>query len=244
LLAGFVAAAAACGRSGALDPEPETPTPSPPVSPTPTPVFCDPGEASLLACWRFEGDLVDESASAYVFSAGAIAFERDGAVGQALVLGSQSFLTLPGTALVVGSASALSMEAWIRLDALPLPGGRFGVIDRSTPYSVFIYPSGILRCGSRAVVYASSATLAAGSWHHVACVDDTKTTRAYVDGALAASAASSNLLPTSTAGRVNVGENNPEGNNQLVGAIDEVRIFALTLDSGAVAASASRADGR
>lgn len=250
LLLPAIVAAAACGRSGALEgddghrvPTPHGPPSMPPPSSTPTPgPFCD--DAGVIACWHFDGDLDEESPNAFVISDGGIGFDSDGAVDKAVELDLTSFMTLPGIAAWVPSASPISFEMWVNPETLPAAGTRYGLIDRANGggYSLFLYPNGTVRCGSRAQVYASNAAPAA-TWTHIACVDDTLATSVWINGDFVAEAAGSTPLVMTTSGqKVYLGENGPEGNDQLVGMMDELRFLDRALSPPEVRASFERGE--
>lgn len=236
-----IVAAVACGRSGAPSGE-ETPEPTPSGTPSATPSpFCDGGDPDLLACWRFDGNLDDESPYALALSNGAIAYDTEGAVGEAVALSAASFLTLPGTAAWVGSSSAVSFEGWIKMSALPAV--RYGFVDRApgTGYAAFVYAGGELRCGSRAIVQTTSSVIPSGTWVHIACVDDATSTSAWVNGVRHVSVLDSSLLfMNAGAQRFYLGENGPGGDDQFLGSLDEVRFLSRALGSAEIAASVSR----
>lgn len=247
LLLPAVVAAAACGRSGALgDPEPRVPTPrlTPVASATPTPApFCD--DADVLACWRFEDHaLDDESPNALEISDGGIDFDSDGAVEDAVELFASSFMTLPGIAAWVPSTSPISFEMWVNPLVLPAGAARFGLIDRANGggYSLFLYANGTIRCGSRAQVYASNAA-PAGTWTHVACVDDTMKTSVWIDGVFAGEADGTGSLVMTTAGqKVFIGENGPDGDDQFLGMLDELRFVSRPLTAPEIESSFERGE--
>jgi hypothetical protein len=113
------------------------------------------GEAEIAALAAGSHDLLPASA---------------GAVG--------SWAATPGTELALGDADltrAMTLEAWIRPEAMPTSGGR--ILDKVTPggadgFLFDTYPGNSLRFIVGREIHLKKDILTPGEWHHVAAVVD------------------------------------------------------------------------
>jgi hypothetical protein len=194
------------------------------------PPFCDASDTSLVLCVQFENEVRDESSYAQpIVESGSVAF-GPGKHGQAVVVGDTT--TLHMTDGPAWRYTALTVEMWIRPDALPASGGRMGLLDKDASFGVFLYSDGSVACIMGAT--ASAVVLTVGTRTHVACVNDGTTTKLYADGVESASATGAVAASTST---IAIGGNNPSG-DPLVGALDELRVTARALSATEIAADA------
>jgi hypothetical protein len=194
-------------------------------------------DPALVACYPLDGDALDHGARGNHLQATAIDWDPRGGA----LLNADSKLFCPnGPGL---SHAARTLLAWVRVDALA--SGRSGILDREREYGLFGYAGGELRC-SMAIAAAgwvsAPGAFELGRWHHVACIAQTDRLELYVDGMLAASAPGAGSEPAN-ATPLHLGADSPSGNDPLVGALDDVRIWDLAWTAGEVAADARRARG-
>lgn len=186
----------------------------------------------LVACWPFDDDLADHGRRGNDLT--GVSVVTDGRCA--------SFDDRSSLSLEMGRTSfdTLSIVGWVKLDGFPVD--RAAIVDADGRFGLFVGPAGELRCSIERAgsdwVIASSA-LEIGRWHHVACVGETDRNVLYVDGAVVAEG-SARGAPTGTGTTLRVGENDPDGADQLLGSIDELRLFDAALTSGEVNADAMR----
>ena len=200
------------------------------------PRFC-PADPHLRLCFSFDLDPLPASlanegganVSAQLTNVTRIAHDGGGAAQ----LDTTSTIYVPYTAEV---ANIQAIEVWYRADVDPANTARMGLVDSNVSppnISLFFYrvdPTHQLRCGLGAQTSVWDATLAPGTWYHLACVCDGGGLRMYVDGTLigntAGSCASGGAF---VADGLTIGSNNNGGptgvNDWLVGAIDGVRLW-------------------
>ncbi|GIX07012.1 MAG: hypothetical protein KatS3mg115_1415 [Candidatus Poribacteria bacterium] len=166
------------------------------------------------------------------------------APSQSLQLGG-GYLVAEDNLSALGTLSAVTLEAWFRLDAAPdaSTNGNYSLVDIRQTDGTGAYGIGWRWDGANTVlafeaggttVFAPSA-YADGQWHHVAGVYDGLDAWVYVDGALVAESGGSLYLSqtmvvlSSTYGAVYVGYN-PTTGNTIAGSVDEVRIWNVDRD--------------
>lgn len=190
---------------------------------------CSEVEGTLGACLTFDADvdggdgswqLIDRAAGAHHGTATAVTY-LSGADGLGLGLDGSSDASWPATEDAM--PPRVGLDVWIHPDRLPGDGdgGRFGIIDEGSGWSLFLYADGRVRAHCGGEVY--SQPIAAGRWTHVACVNDDTTLRIFVDGAEQGSVASAGELGYSPT-HIAIGRDNPDGNH-FVGRIDTVRVW-------------------
>ena len=199
------------------------------------PSFCQ--EASLIACYRFEGSVVDESAPAVgapTTSTNVTFVPGLPAHGSALRHQPTTVLQLPDDPS--WDSTNITVEFWVKLQTLPLAGTRGGIFDNSRAYAVFIQPNGAARCGTANL---DSPALPLDTWTHVACVWNAANTTVtvYVNGAATASVSSPSNMPIASTEPAAIGSNIPSG-DPLDGLIDGLRIFGSVRSAAQIAAAA------
>jgi Concanavalin A-like lectin/glucanases superfamily len=200
------------------------------------PTLC--GEtAALIACYAFDNDVADGSGNAFDLGVTGPKVFKPGKSGQAFQLtGDLVKLDAASFNLNAWKAPELTIEAWVYLNADPPAGGRFGVVDNNSGYSVFIYEThgadhNVVRCdvGGIGTVWTQTK-IQAGAWAHIACVFGQgsgmgKTQiSAYFNGQ---PEQSTELSGTFNPGvdSVFVGSNDSDGANVLDGLMDNLRVF-------------------
>lgn len=230
-----VVIAIGCGRSGALLPDepidvptPDVPFVSPSPDPTPAPApFCDPAEPALLACFELEGNTLDASSYGRVPVTSGTAFTA-GVAGSALLLTAGTGFVLPNDGPL--NPPSKTFEMWLRPDALPAT--RFGIVDKDGQYGFFLQSDGRLDCLCGGTASTTAGTFAPGAWHHVACVMGSNASAVFVDGFVRDTAGG---CTASTGGSgVYIGENGTAGNDQFLGRMDSVRIWARPRTAGEI----------
>jgi hypothetical protein len=197
------------------------------------PPLCS-SDPALVACYPFDGDALDHGPRANHLSASAVTFEPGGGV----LLGAASSLVRAHRPELSHTETTLLL--WVRLDALPTVG-RAGIVDHDGQYGLFVHPGGELRCSmaiAGAGVASAPAVLDTGHWHHVACAAQGTTARLFVDGVMVASTPAGTRVSGATP--LHIGENGPTGDDQLTGAIDDVRLWDAEWTAEQVAADAQR----
>lgn len=199
--------------------------------------------ADVVACWRLEDPAMIRDDSVYGNHGTATgARSAAGVSGQALALDAASTIEVPDSASL-DVLGPITIELWLRADQAPAAGGRAGIIDDNGQWGLFLSPEMQVRCAMGSSV-AIGGAVAVGQWTHVACVYDRSTIQLFQDGVPGASIAYTAELPTAPADGVHLGEDSPDGDDQLIGAIDEVRVWRIERTAEELCASAGCAQAR
>lgn len=134
--------------------------------------------------------------------------------------------------------SAVTYQAWVRLDELPGAGDRAGVVDNNGILGMFITETAELRCVSSSGT-TEGGSVPLGEWSHLACVADGDLLLAYIDGASVAELSIRPLPPTDDPVPLAIGNNAPQLNDGLVGLMDKVRVWDEARTAEQLAASAT-----
>jgi hypothetical protein len=190
-------------------------------------------DPALVVCYPFDGDALDHGPRGNDLTVDMVSWDPSGGV----LLSSASTLSREHRPeLVHTNVTAL---LWVRVDDMPATG-RAGIVDHDGQFGIFVHPGGELRCniaGSGAM--SAQNALQEGQWHHVACLSEGAHAHLYVDGTeVATVAGTTNRTPAESA--LHVGENSPDGNDQLIGAIDNLRILDAEWSAAQVAEDAAR----
>src|SRR5262249_5850766 len=150
--------------------------------------------------------------------------------GQALISVAQTRVhDLETKALDV--TAEITIEAWVKLRALPAAGQRFGVVDYQRQWALFVLPGG---GGTCSVIppgeIVADNLIAPGVWTSVACTGGPNQLTLWINGVARAShaidklgGASGNAAGIAVAGNVqNQLGPNP---NALDGALDNLRVW-------------------
>jgi hypothetical protein len=188
-------------------------------------------DPSLILCMRFEDNLTDEAHGQVATTTGTFSYTT-GKAGKAVVLGSGNEIHFAdGNAW---SYSTLTIEAWIRPDAIPTGSARAGIFDKDNSFGVFLYAGGQVFCALQSGVGINLASQ--GQWMHLACVNDGSSTKLYANGVERVSVSSSPLSTTTAVAAV--GGNSPSG-DPWVGALDTLRVYARAKSAAEIAAAAT-----
>lgn len=200
---------------------------------TSTLASCDSADSTLLVCFDFEGSIVDLSSNSVPVSSTNVAYVP-GVHGMAVYMGAASTATMAGSSLF--NVSSVTIETWIKIEALPVAGARAGVFDSDSRYSLFIHADGSM--ASRNMT-TQAGLITPGEWTHVAMAEDGTTLRFYHNAVLVSqlqsSVTSSNLTSQ-------IGGNAPTG-DRFIGAMDSLRVYRAVRSQQQICAAANTAEG-
>ncbi|WP_437607018.1 LamG-like jellyroll fold domain-containing protein [Sorangium sp. So ce834] len=195
--------------------------------------LCDAADPSLIACFAFEGDPGDGSLHRFKPEQAKNLSYEPGKGGQALRVTRGSRLRFRHDA--AWTAPAMTIDVWINPASLP-KSGRYAVIDSGGKPSIFLMPSGEIRCTmgvERNVPYS----IVPGAWTHIACLSDGQTQRLYVNG-VEIDRSSSGAVLASGEQPIFIGSEEPSGGDEFDGLLDSLRIFGRTLAPEEICAAA------
>ena len=203
---------AGCQFSVTLAPESEIP-------------FCDPNEPMLVACYELDGTTRDGTANQLHASMTDVTF-IGGMAGLAMQFGATSAADVADSPKF--DVAALTIEAWIAPLMLPATGQRAGILDMNGQYGFFVHEAGRLQCtAGGANSLQLDANISTAAWTHVACAYDGVTMRVYVNGAKLFEGGGGGAISTGGSTGISIGADNPPGSgSRLIGAIDQVRLWA------------------
>ena len=157
--------------------------------------------------------------------------------------GTNQYMEAP-TSTSLSPTSQVSVEAWIKPDALPAAGSFASVVTKPESYSLqFNGPKlefTIVQGTARRRLQAAAGTIQTGQTYHVVGTYDGTTQRLYVNGSQVASAPLTGAMGTSTGG---LDVASWAGQEFLQGTVDEAAVYNSVLSAGRVAAHYSAATG-
>lgn len=188
---------------------------------------CD--DDQLAACYDFRGvgrgTLVDRSGNGNdaIVSIAALV---EGPFGDAATFDEDSRIPVADDASL-DIAGALTLEAWVIIDALPDEGERFGILDNEGQYSLMVYGDDRYRC-SMGGANVRAGPVRRRQWSHVACVHDASAAevRLYVDGEQLAAGGSEGQQNTGNAAPMSLGDTSPAFEEPLQGALGGTRVWS------------------
>jgi hypothetical protein len=180
-----------------------------------------PQRSDLALCVRFEGHVADESQYRHMLTSRDVSYAAGGPAASAADLGTTSLITVADS--TVFDSDTITIEAWVKPHSL----GRFmGIIDYNAQYGMFIAGDGSPKCvGTNGLTQPAGPPLTAEAWASIACVFDRTMASIWVDGVKVASAPRSAALRTDSTSGINLGSDNPDGNNTFDGLLDNVRVW-------------------
>jgi len=239
-----VASTAACGFDGvgsADVPAPATtpldagvPEAAPVDAAPPPPKFCDPSDATLILCLRFDGAIADESAHAQKVDVGGAPALVPGVSGSAVAMTPSTTLHVPHNE--AWKYSALTVEMWVRPRALPPSDERAGLIDKNGSFGMFVQPNGDVTCTLGGSIRAVGA-VSVGRWTHVACTSGGGKLDIWVDGRRVDEVNANALSPTTDLAAI--GGDSPNG-DPFDGDLDGVRVYSRAKSALEIGAAAAR----
>lgn len=212
----FDAAPMADADPNAPDADPNAPDADPNMPDADLGDFCDP-QAGLVACYQFENNVNDLTGDNDLTATNET-YEA-GVDGLALSHAANTTVSLPDDADF--DVAAFTVELWVRPGQLPNSGARMGLLDNNGQYGLFLRPGGVVSCSGGNNIQ-STAALSVGQFGHVACTADGASVTIYVNGVELSGAGAA--LGT-TVNPVRVGSDSPNGGDELVGRIDNLRFW-------------------
>lgn len=187
---------------------------------------CDPANADLLLCLRFEGNLADQSGQTHALQ--GLAQFAEGANGRALDLGaSQALASAESAGFVV---PRFAVEAWVQAEAAPAQGPAL-LFEASDVVSLWLEPGGSIVCqlggGLGSKVEAPWPTTGA-LWKALACTYDGTELAILVNGLVAGSRNVGAWTPQARAAQVKLVEGSGFSPWQR-GHLDNVRFWRRRL---------------
>jgi Concanavalin A-like lectin/glucanases superfamily len=204
---------------------------APPDAPPPLVVDC-PAIPDLALCLRFENDSRDESPYATTVTATGVRYDPE-VDGRAAYLTSASKIQVAESGVL--AAQAITIEAWVKPEALPTDDDRVAIIDYSRQYALVVLAGGEVVCrvntgGSSYIDLGRTGLLKVGTWSSVACTASGGTYSLWHNGVeMSSRSISGPLVSRGTTEPFLVGSNfptsaNPDTDN-LLGHVDNVRIW-------------------
>lgn len=214
-------------RGGVLEPV-DSGTEPIDAGPPPDP-FCT--EPDLVLCYAFEGSLVDGSPNALVAATSNGVTFAAGKKGQALKLDESTEIRFGFSDAF--NVKAATVEAWVYRD--PISFADDTVFDADARFAMTVEQDGTLRCNTSLAI-SRGGKVPIAQWVHVACTFDGAKITNYVGGVATGSAPSA--LAADPAAGAAIGDNSPEGGEQLLGMIDSLRVFSIARTPAQIAAAA------
>ena len=214
-----------------IDARIDAPPDAPPDSPPPPPPFCDPNDATLVACYEFENTTND--ASGHNLNATSLnVIYVNGKVGNAAHATAMTAMKVTENAAL--DVPALTIECWIHAPIPPM--GRAGIVDNDGHWGFFLQPGGALQ----GVGLTSQANIQANTWTHVALTYDAarRATTSTASRSRSALNTSGSFSTTNGGNGISIAADNPSG-SPLNGDIDQLRIFSVARTPQQIAADAT-----
>jgi hypothetical protein len=186
---------------------------------------CDASDPDLVVCFDFESlkDDVLIDGSMYGHDASATEVELVASPwGRAIATTEATHIEVPCFE-ACEAMDALTLEAHVRIEALPPSERRIGVIDNDLEYAI-TYSRGGLRC-AKAGRELEGPMVPLGEWAHVACTYDGVHIRAYVDGVEVASIEAVGPVGGGDPSPIAVANTAPSWNEPFIGALDRIRVW-------------------
>lgn len=196
---------------------------------------CAPSDATLIACFDFENEVVDGSAAQTPAAATGVTYV-EGVYGMAVHATATSVMTVMDDP--VFDVAEVSIEAWVYLDELPASAGaRVGIWDTDGKFGMFVYGDGSISCTTGTGVRSAASSVQKQDWIHIACTHSSAATRVYRDGVMITQGGGGAIAGGTQNGSV-IGGNSPSG-DRLVGAIDQLRVYGVVRSDAQVCAAAN-----
>ncbi|WP_438005416.1 LamG domain-containing protein [Sorangium sp. So ce321] len=197
--------------------------------------LCEAADASLIACFAFEGNPGDGSQHHFTPDRERDLSYAPGKDGQALRMTRGSRLRFGHDA--AWTAPAMTIDVWINPASIPLRE-RYTVIDSGGKPSLFLMPGGLVRC-TMGVEQNVLYPVLPGKWTHIACLSDGQTQSLYVNGVEVDRSPSGPVLAEGEQ-PIHIGSDEPSDQDEFDGLIDSLRVFGRTLAPQEICEAAGR----
>jgi hypothetical protein len=191
---------------------------------------------NLVACFDFEGTVIDQAPSPNAIAVSNISFSNDGVNGAAILVDLASRMTIQESINL--DIPSVTLEAWVYMTAVPGALSRSGVFDVNAQYGMFIKDGLVLSCTAGTPFEGGSVPL--NKWTHIACTASAGQSFMYIDGVQVATAVYSGSLPTSSVDGGEIAGNNPNGNERFVGKLDVVRVYRVARSADQICKDAGK----
>jgi hypothetical protein len=207
------------------------------------PIVGCPSDRDLVACFRFEHNLSDESPLRLPISRQAAISYDDSPQGFALRHQTDTRVLLADTTAL--DATRLTVEVWVAPRAFPTGTARAVLLDYQRQYSLFVRAGGAVWCSVRGVAdLVAPAALTLQAWTSVACTVDAEAVTLWIDGTPRASTPVIDLETPSGGGGVGIGVNvistDHPTPDSFDGLMDNLRVWKRTRTAAEICGAAIR----
>jgi len=195
-----------------------------------------PVDAGLIALYELNGNAIDSFGTNHGTEKGN-PYYVPGVFGQAILLNGQGDYVDCGNDSVFDITDEITVAAWVNITSVP--SDWLAIVSKGdSAWRISTYQDErrfhFAVCGSPWVnLVDGNINVSAGEWHHVCGKYDGEVIRLYVDGALDATKASSEDIPTNSY-NVYIGENAQDKGRYWNGLIDDVAVFDYALNYGEI----------
>lgn len=215
--------------------------PSPTVTSTPAFPQCmeSPPDPDLVGCWSFDGTVADASSFDHQVQIVDVDFTSGVAGSSATFASTSNFVVTTNPAF---DGQDVTVETWVLVGSLPV--SRAALVHKAPTFRLSLLPTGSIQCvmDGDDVLATPAGSLTPQSWTHVACTHQSgggaSAHRIYVNGIRLADRGAQDALATSTQD-LRFGETSA-GDEQLVGALDVLRLWSRIRTDEEICAAAGK----
>ncbi len=196
-------------------------------------------DPSLTLCFRFEGGHDNESPVRHTITARGIVYQ-DGPAGRAGRFDTGSRLQVAPNRAGLDVSTGFTLEATVFPRITPPTGARFGLIDYTRGYALFVKTNGDVDCivttkeGTRTLT--STRLVEAQVWAKIACVASNGQLSLWKNGSRRDGRSIADLEPGSGADTLVVGGNfDDDDPDPFDGLLDDVRVWRRALSPAELA---------
>jgi hypothetical protein len=237
--------------AGVPDDAGEPPLIDAPNPDAPSVPFCDRSQATIIACYQFEGNTDNESMYTLTTTRSAVAFPLGKPeLGRALQLTMDSSVLIGDTVSL--DLQQFTVEAWLDQSSSTNMNNVFAV-DNADQYGMFVDVNNDPYCAyvtappppAQPTLVIARAPLAKaltpGQWTHVACVYNGTSLTLYMNGTMAMENPTGGAVATASVLGTGIGSVAPSTpqDNHYVGLIDNLRIWSVARTRTEICADAA-----